>query len=65
MNPWACPASYLAVLCLCLFPRPSPSRGGAVDTGKAVGDGDDVGEGERRRRGLSAVVGVLVGKVRA
>ena len=65
MNPCACPASYLAVLCLCLFPRPRPSLGGAIEAGKAVGDGDDSGEGERRGRGLSAVVGVQIGKVRA
>ena len=66
MNPCACPASYLAVFYLLLLPRPSPSLGGAVDVGGALGDKDEEsGEGERRDRGLSAVVGVRIGKVRA
>jgi hypothetical protein len=67
MNPCSCAAAYLAVLCLCLFPRPSPSLEGAVDAGKMLGDGGgegELGEGGRRWRGLSAVVGVRIGNVR-
>ena len=59
MNLCACPASYLAIFYLYLFPRPRPSLGGAVEGGNAVGEGEGLREGERRGRGLSAVVGVV------
>ena len=59
ISPCRCPSAYLDVFCRCLFPRPSCA--GAVEAGGILAAGEASGEGERRGRGRSVVVGVRIG----